>query len=299
MRAAALILPMAIASLPAFAVEQIETHVDEPRAYGYSIGDVVSRHITIDAPGRLVLDTASLPEVGRRGRALELRKVSLEKSGIAGGDRYRIDVQYQIFQAPREVRTLEMPTFNLRFTGAPRAQDVRIEAWPVTVSPLVPIEVSPRNGLGELRPDIAPPLLDMRGGLWRLAAYAAAMLVMLAYLAYVYLGLPWWSRRQRPFTQAWVALRALPAPAGPGSARPSFELMHRAVNQAAGQVLFEPGLESFLRAQPRYAPLRDDFLRFFRRSREVFFGDAPAGADEQGWILGFCKRCRDLERGAA
>ena len=64
-----------------------------------------------------------------------------------------------------------MPGFTLRLRGEPRDQEVRVEAWPVTVSPLVPEDVSPRRGLGELQPDAGPPLIDIWPVRWRLIAY--------------------------------------------------------------------------------------------------------------------------------
>ena len=69
-------------------------------------------------------------------------------------------LDYQVFLAPAAVRTLrDRRRCALRFAGAARAEDLRIDAWPVTVAPLVPVEVPPRRGLGELQPDRPPPPL--------------------------------------------------------------------------------------------------------------------------------------------
>ncbi|MDM0103473.1 hypothetical protein QTH97_00910 [Variovorax sp. J22R24] len=281
---------------------QVDATGSEPRAFGYQVGDMVSRTVMVDVADGLMLDESSVPQPGARGNALELRSVSRRSSAEPGGRRHELTLAYQVFLSPPQPRTLEMPGFTLRFKGQPRAQEVRIEAWPVTVSPLVPVEVSPRRGLGELQPDAAPPLIDTRFARWRLIAYALVALVLLAYLAHVYIGLPWWTRAHRPFTQAWRALRGL-TPASPEPQwREAFQNLHGALNRTMGEVVFEEGIDRFVRAKPQFAHLRDDLARFFRQSRVEFFGkdarDAQA-RDDRSWLIGFCRRCRDAERGAA
>ena len=50
--------------------------------------------------------------------------------------------------------------------------------------------------------------------------------------------------------------------------------MHRALNASAGEVLFEPGLERFIGANPVFRAERDTIARFMQVSREVFFAGA-------------------------
>lgn len=277
----------------AHAVDALQATTEEPRAYGHQVGDVLQRRIRIDVPDGLVLDTASLPRPGARGRALELRAVRRESS--AG--REAIVLEYQVFLAPTTVRTLEMPPLSLHFEGRPRAQDLRIDAWPVTVAPLVPVDVSPRRGLGELQPDVdAPPLptapLRTRVALWLgLAGLLAAALVLRHF------GLPWWNRRHRPFARAWPALRGLPAAADEAGAwRSACERLHAAFNESGGEVLFEHGVERFAARRPAFATLREDMRRFLAISRRGFFGDGGREPGDLAWLVDFGRRCRDAER---
>jgi mxaA protein len=167
------------------------------------------------------------------------------------------------------------------------------------VSPLVPVDVSPRRGLGELQPDAPPPLIDTSAARYRLAAYGAVMLMLLTYLAHVYIGLPWWSRANRPFTRAWRGVRGL----GPGSSeaewRAAYQHLHEALNRTAGEVLFEPGIDRFVGAQPRFKPLRDDLHGFFQQSQREFFAGGDPAVPDRAWLIEFCRRCRDVERGVA
>ncbi|WP_175544870.1 hypothetical protein [Variovorax sp. OV329] len=277
---------------------QLEAQTHDPRAFGWQVGDMVSRTVTVEVPEGLALDDASVPQPGARGRALELRSVTRRDGSADGGRRHELTLAYQIFLSPREPRTLEMPSFRLRFQGQPRVQELLIEAWPVTVSPLAPVEVSYRHGLGELQPDTAPPMLDTAPARHRLVAYGAVALLLLAYLAHVYIGLPWWTRRHRPFTLAWRQLQGLTPSSSPEQRRDAYRQVHRALNKTMGEVLFEQDIDRFMEMRPRFAHLRADFAIFLQQSRHEFFGEGQGRADAQ-WLLDFCRRCRDAERGSA
>ncbi|MEO5734815.1 MAG: hypothetical protein ABIN96_01630 [Rubrivivax sp.] len=261
----------------------------EPRAYGYRVGDLLQRRVLLQMPPGTTLDLGSLPIVRRPGQALELRAARQVGS--------ELQLDYQVFYAPPAVQTLELPALQLRFdsaAGGP-AQSLRIDAWPVTVAPLVPLEVSPRRGLGEMQPDTSPPLIDTHRRRQRLLAWAAALTLALLGLAQIYIGLPWWGRRQRPFAQAWRALRRLPA----DERRAALLQLHRALDRSHGAVLFEAQLPGFIAAHPRFAPLQADLRGFYRQSRATFFGDRqplPVAPDHRD-LLALCRACRDAERG--
>jgi mxaA protein len=284
---------------PAPAADTLRATAIEPRAFGYHVGDTVERELVVHIPRGFMLDEASLPRPGARGKALELQGVSQHRESDGDGTRLTLHLRYQVFMAPTEVRTLEIAPFSLGFRGDGRDQSLRVDAWPVTVSPLVPLEVSPRDGLGEQRPDLPPPTIDTRPAQRRLMAYGVVLLLCLAWLAQVYLALPWWSRRQRPFASAWRQLNHLPADSPAAARRAAFQRVHDALNQTAGEVVFEHGVDRFVAAQPRYATLRDELLAFFQQSRREFFADAPPAANDGRWLREFCRKCRDAERGAA
>jgi len=294
--AAVALLIFALGRDAAAAPGTLSASSDEPRAFGYTVGDIVSRRIALQVPDGLKLDADSLPRAGARGRALELQRVVLHTSLAGVPDALQLD--YQVFLAPRELRVLEMPPIELRFDGVPRPQTLRIDAWPVTVGPLAPLDPSPREGLGEMRPDREPPRIDTTSARLRLMVEGGAMLLLLGYLANVYLVLPWSAQRRRPFGRAWKTLSALPAQPDAAQRRAAFERVHAALNETAGEVLFEPGLARFIAQRPRFAPVRDELARFFAASRAEFFAGG-SGTVDTPWLRAFCRRCRDLERGAA
>jgi mxaA protein len=271
---------------------QLEALTFEPRAFGYQVGDVLQRRIVVQVPDGLALDEASLPRPGARGQALELR--SLQRQRAAG--REDLLLHYQVFLAPPSVRTLEMPPLSLRFEGQPRAQALRVDAWPVTVAPLTPLEASPRNGLGELQPDAPVPRIathELRARLW---AYVVVATLLLAMLVLVHTAGSWWGRRQRPFARAWQSMHRLPSGDEPAAWRAACARLHAAFNEAGGEVLFEHGIERFIARRPAFQALQDDVRRFLRMSRRGFFGDGGHEPGELAWLLAFGRRCRDAER---
>ena len=270
---------------------------------------MVSGTVRIHVPNGLALDEASLPKPGARGKALELRSVVRSSTAEPGGQALTLTLDYQVFLAPAQTRTLETPTVTLRFAGLPPEQVLRIEPWPVTVSPLAPVDASPRRGLGELQPDAAPPLIATAAARDRLWAEGWVALLLLAYLAQVYLGAPWWARSQRPFNRAWHDLRKRRVDGSQPPSRAAIQRLHAALNASAGEVVFEAGIDRFVGNQPRFQPLRDDLVAFLRLSSREFFAPGAATAarvnaatpngDPLPWLIAFCGRCRDAERGAA
>jgi mxaA protein len=295
---------------PARAADQaqaLRVEASEPRAYGYQVGDVVPRSITVHAPPgwRLVQD--SLPRPGGRGAPIELRSVTAQVHRAGAGQRHELQLDYQVLFAPTGVRTLEIAPLRLRFEHATRSEELRVEGAPVTVAPLAPLEVSPRRGLGELQPDREPPLIATGAAQMRLLLGAALAGLALCTLALLSVGPPWRAARNRPFARAWRELRRLPARPEPEQWRAACRSLHQALNASAGEVLFEPGLERFIGAHPKFRPERDSIARFMQVSREVFFADAappgsdagprpPGDAHEAAWLIELCRRCEEAER---
>lgn len=281
------------------AAPQLELTASEPRAFGYQVGDLVQRRLVVHAPDGWSLDAESIPRPGARGQPLELRRVDRHDSDEPGGRRHELLFEYQVFFAPTAVRTLELRPFRLVLRGPARVEELRVEAWPVTVAPLVPVEVSPRRGLGELQPDREPPLVDTAATQRRLGAWAALALVLLGWLATLRYGLPWLTRRRRPFGLAWRELRRLPDRPDDEAWRAACKQLHEALNRSAGEVVFEHALPRFLAAHPAFAPLHDPLQRFLQRSRREFFAGAAREPDDGRVLVELARRCRDAERGGA
>ena len=279
----------------------LQVQVSEPRAFGYRLGDTVEREVRIDVPRRLRLDEDSLPKVGPQAQpAIELHALERSTRSTPTGSRLTLKLHYQVFASPVGVRTYELPVLKLSFqprTDNPgaRAEDLRVDAWPLVVSTIASEEASTREGLGELRPDTTPPARPTQVERLLLWICAAVGGVALIHLALVYLGLPWWGRRHRPFG---VALRRVVRRPGV-DVLDACRALHGAINQTAGHVVFAESLDDFIARAPSFAPLRTSMQSFFARSQAAFYGGQDAAAFERDWLLAFARACRDAERGTA
>lgn len=324
LRGVLLAAALALSAATARAADTPSAEVDEPRAYGYHVGDMVRRVVRLRVPAPWRLDPASLPAQGRRGRAVELRVLHWSAPGLLD-DEHRLVLEYQVFLSPPAAQVLELPPLRLEFLGGERPLALRVDAWPLALAPLVGVEAPQRRGLGELRPLAMPPAPDTAGPRARLMLWTALALPCLAWLAQVYLLAPWWRARHRPFARAWAALHRLPDEPDRATRRAAYRALHEALNRSAGEVVYASGLDAFLARQPRFRPLAPALREFHARSNAEFFAvdeaaANPPAAGEAGanphpgahppardaapradgaWLRDLARRCRDLERGAA
>ena len=277
---------------------------DDPRAYGYQVGSRFSRSVVAQVPASWRLDPASVPSA-RRNQPIELRQVTLSSQTTNGTTQHRIKLDYQVFLAPNAVRTLELPPWFLKFDAAGQTEELRVDAWPVVVAPLVTAAVSPRTGLGDMQPDTPPHLINTRAAQLRLMAYAGLALALLGWLAVVYLGPPWRAARQRPFGRAWRELRRLPPAPERAQWQAALRCLHEALNRSAGAVTFSHNLPAFVHAQPRFKPLQAELADFLQRSQKYFFNaddhkdDHLAITTDAAWLKTLAQRLFDTERGLA
>jgi mxaA protein len=277
----------------------IKLRVEDPRAFGHQVGDVLTRRIVIDVPRRLRLDETSLPTPGRVGQSFELRDVRHSQGPSWTGRRHVLLLRYQVFRAVEKPRVLDLPAFVLRFAGEPRGEEWRIDYAPVGLAPIAPAEPVLRQGLGMLRPDVPPGFIDTRGERLRVAVYGAIAAGLLIYLSYVVWGWGWWQRRQRPFSQALRRLRALQGGRDGEAAHEAWRLTHAALDATAGRVMDAGSMDRFIAMTPHYAPLAEELRWFFGRSQAVFFAGEASGDGDVQRLIALCRRGQAIERGLA
>ena len=283
------------ASLRAAPVPEVETR--EPRAFGYQVGDLLRRDVVVHAPDGWTLDADSLPTPGARGQPLELRSVARTEQREEGGVRHELRLHYQVFFAPAVVRTFDLPQLRLALQSAARNTTLHVDAWPITVAPLVQPEAPARRGLGDLQPDHRPFTIDLAAAQRWLRGWLALAAGALLALTVLHVAMPVLDRRRLPFAQAFAELRRLPPDADTARWRDACRRLHRALDRSAGEVVFERGLQRFVGARPAFVPLHDDLKRFLQLSRREFFAGAARDAADAGWLLELSRRCRDAERG--
>jgi len=270
--AAVLVLPAARAQGQAATVV-----VQQPRAFGYVLGDVVTQRILLPADGRTI-EPAALPRAERISGWLERRPVQWEAD--PDGRRW-LRVSYQIVNAPQTLTAIALPALSLPMRTGPA---LRIGAHLISVGPLTPQAVLGKGGLLEMRPDRAVPALPTEPIARRMRLWLAALAATLA----AWLG--WWAWRNRresrqlPLARAWRRMRSL----DPSQAE-AWLCLHQALNETAGTVLRAAALPGLLARAPHLQPLRTRLQHFYARSDQRFFSGEPNGEPFPLRAL-----CRDL-----
>ncbi|SMG59849.1 calcium incorporation protein MxaA [Paraburkholderia susongensis] len=244
--------------------------VQEPRAFGYVLGDVLTQRVLLQANGQDVGAVAA-PSVGRTGVWLERRPVSLETD--ADGRTWMV-IAYQVVNAPQTLTQIALPALTL--TSATGTQ-LQVAEWPASIGPLTPPTPFAAGDLLPLRPDREAPLLAT-AGLRRQIAWALGLL-----LATLLAWALWWGWRNRresarlPFARAWRRMQRLQDAQAASS--DAWFCLHQALDETAGQVVHAGSLSGLFARAPYLQPLHAQLEHFYQVSSERFFKPAPHAAE--------------------
>jgi mxaA protein len=251
--------------------------VEQPRAFGYVIGDVMTQRVLLETGGHEVAP-AALPKAERVNIWLERRAARIES--LPGGHRW-LALDYQVINAPQSLTTVELPALELQ--GAPGGATLSVAAWPITVNALT------SGGSSELRPDRPAPAIATAPIRRQIALWSSAfLLVLAAWLGWLAWG-NWRAAATRPFARALHEMRHLE-----GTTPEAWRALHRAFDQAAGRVVHTATLPALFESMPQLQSLRPEIEQFFAQSRQLFFaGGLPAGRMS---ARALCARLRRIEK---
>jgi mxaA protein len=264
------------------ALQATEAVVRQPRAFGYFVGDLLTQYVRLELSAR-AFEPAELPRVERVGVWFERRSSSVVS---LDGERW-LRVEYQIINAPRELRTVQLPGW--RIEDASSTQALAIPAASISIAPLTSPPADPEDPLRTLRPDRSAPRIATASIERRLFIYLGAFAVVgCAWLAW-FTWRNWRARRQQPFARAWDELRELDE-----RAPEAWQAIHRAIDRTAGRVTQRATLATLFERAPHLAPRRELIERFYAQSTEFFFGRGlPADALS---VRELCRELRQLEK---
>jgi mxaA protein len=259
-----------------------EAVVQQPRAFGYVLGDVITQRVLLQLDGAPF--EPKMPATQRVGVWLERRAARIESA--ADGRRWLV-IDYQLINAPRLLTTISVPP--LLLVSARGDAKLLVPEWSISVSPLTPHSAFDAAGLGELRPDrqaalIATAPIKRQLWLW-LIALAATLTAWIAWTQ--------WRNRlaalNQPFARAWHELQRLDA-----NSAQAWQTLHRAFDRTAGRVMHADILPLLFERAPHLQPLRAQIEEFFAASSERFFGSGPQHAAVS--IRSLCDVLRRMER---
>lgn len=257
--------------------------VDQPRPFGYVIGDVVTQRVLLEIEGHELLP-AALPKAERVGVWLERRAARIESR--PDGRRW-LAVEYQVINAPQELTTVNLPSFQLQDLSAGIA--LKIAEWPISVNALTPRTAFQAGGLDELRPDRAAPTIATDPIRRQIVIWSGAFLLTLAvWLAWV-VWRNWREATARPFARALHDIRRLDE-----TAPEAWQALHRAFDQTAGRAIQIATLPALFDRAPHLQTLRPEIERFYLQSSELFFGGGSS-ADRLS-TRALCAQLRRIEK---
>ncbi|WP_250528207.1 hypothetical protein [Caballeronia sp. GAWG2-1] len=265
---------------PARAEQTVNATVEQPRAFGHVLGDVLTQRVLLSTDGHDV----ALPSAGRVGVWFERRASRIVKDTQG---RSWLVLEYQITNAAQALTNIELPALELR----PAAGAVlRVPAWPISVGPLTPRASFRAGDLQALRPDRLVIPVDDPAVHRRMIVMLALLLVTLA----SWVAWWWWSSRryarQRPFARAWRHIRT-----DADANDDAWVHVHRALDETAGQVVHAASLPTLFVRAPYLQSMKPRLEEFYTRSQERFFvrDAAPAPFD----LRDFARALYRAERG--
>lgn len=274
--------PEALAAAEAALRQPPRTPVENPRAYGYLVGDLLVQQVQLSVDGKPV-ELAELPGRDRYGVWIARRAVTVERH--ADGTRWLV-MEYQIVNASKDVDVIALPKLKLRTTTPDLFIDV--PDWPISVGAITSAQISNKGALRALQPDRPAPVIDtdaIRHPL-KLALTALAA-VLLAWLAW-WRWREWQASERLPFARARRELRHL-AP----DSEAAWRCLHQAFDATAGRVVQPATLALLFRSAPHLEAARDVIERFYAESAAHFFGGRDGASLSPNAL---CTQLRAIEK---
>ena len=283
----------------------VSINTQEPeRAVGYTVGDILTRSITLNIKKPYQLIDESLPIIGYERRykgqlvGIDLSNIKHIKKDEGDSVKHELSLSYQVFTNNVVAKHGSLPQEYLRIINTKSKQIVkyRIPSWDFVISPIAMF------GAVKVESDITgfrgPLLLDNSDEKQGLKVLLTVLAVSLLGLLYMLGKHTWLPKMGGPFAKTYRLIRK--SPNTPAALQLAVSGMHQSLNTTAGLSLFSGNLEQFFQKKPAFKQIKPEIEQFFALSRQVFFepnAKHSVGSDPLQWLAQFCRRCRDCERG--
>jgi len=265
--------------------------IEQPRSFGYQIGDKFERivHLTLGQADRL--DTDSLPKQGRISPSLVVDEPEIEERRQRGSIEYDVTLTYQIINVHPEVTDIPVPHHDIQYLNGDEKFQILIPASRIGVSVL-----RGRTGGPDIQPDQTPLLLQDST---RIVALALVFALSLAVFILLRWGLPFVGG-SGPFVRAGRRLKALHGePWDDERYDTALQLIHQGFDETAGRTVFPEHLNEFFAGHESFETCREPIVEFFTHSRAHFFGSATHPESDHytyARLTGFVVKLRNIER---
>ncbi|MES2637471.1 MAG: hypothetical protein V4605_09115 [Pseudomonadota bacterium] len=292
-------------NLPDIKTGIVSMQIQEPeRNVGYTVGDILTRTITLNIKKPYQLIDESLPIIGYERRykgqliGIDLSDLKHDKKENNDAVKHTLHLSYQVFTNNVVAKHGSLPAEYLRIINTKSKEVVkyRIPSWDFAISPIAIFgAVKVEADMSDFR---GPLLLDNSKQKQYLNFLLAILVLSLLGLLYMLGKHAWLPRMGGPFAKSYRLIRK--SPNTPAGVQQAVSSMHQSLNATAGMSLFSGNLSQFLEQKPNFKPITSEIEQFFALSRQVFFESNAKhniGDEPTQWLAQFCRRCRDCERG--
>jgi mxaA protein len=281
---AALALALAVCPLAESSPAPRIAIVQQPRAFGYVLGDIVTQRVLLEDDGRAFVP--ELPASGAAGNWVERSAVRVERD--RGGHSWLV-VDYQIMNSPQALKSITLPAWTL--TSRPSSIELRVPEWPISVAPLTPQQPFARAGLGDLRPDRRATAIDVAPlERWMVIWLVALVISVAAWIAW-WLWRNWRASSAQPFALALGELRGVDA-----NSPQAWHALHRAFDRTAGRVVQLDTLSVLFEHAPHLTSQRSAIEQFFTQSSDRFFAEATTTGRSSADMRALALALRQIEK---
>ena len=273
--------------------------IQQPRSFGYQIGDKLQRVINLDLRSPYELDVHSLPKSGKLNQWLSVDKPEIVVREKSGSTQYTITLTYQIININSEIDDIPLPSHNVLYKDSDNDNDGKSFTALIPPSRLG-ISMLTDKTKKNIQPARPPVLLPQStGNMYLLAAFLCCVLVGFAYFKW---GLEFFTKNH-PFAKACKALKNIPLHhVNDDQYRLALEITHRAFNETAGKTVFVEKLDEFFAEHSRFSSLQSSVEEYFMFSRKYFF-EGFENNEETGYLISdlhtLVHQCAEIERGLA
>jgi mxaA protein len=291
--------------LPTIDAKYVNVEVVNPtRDAGYVVGDILNRKVTLTVKKPYQLIQESLPIVGYEHRyrgkksGIELVKINSSTKQNADSETVTMDLSYQVFKTDRVAKpaALRAEAIKMRNTTNKEVVQYKLPDFNFRISPLSLIGQIKLDE--EMYPFIPPLTLDNSKVIFNIKILAGLLAISLLGLLYIFGAHAWLPKMGAPFAKAYRNIKKVAD--SPEGIQQAVSQVHESLNKTAGGSVFTNNLDTFIAQNPRFAPVKSEIEQFFGLSHQVFFEDASQPLTTENpktWLLQFCRRMRDCERG--
>lgn len=274
------------------------------RNVGYTVGDILTRHMSVNIKKPYQLIDESLPIIGYERRykgqlvGIDLSDIKHTKKENSDDVTHTLDLSYQVFTNNLVAKHGALPQEYLRIINTKTNEVVkyRIPSWDFAISPLsIYGAVKIESDMSGFR---GPLLLDNSKHKQYLKVLVTVLALSLLGLLYMLGAYAWLPRMGGPFAKSYRLIRR--SSDTPQALQQAITSMHQSLNTTAGMSVFGGNLNEFFERKPSFKPIKTEVEQFFSLSRQVFFepnAKHDIGHEPIKWLAQFCRHCRDCERG--